>query len=262
MCGADPQWGLTVAVRPGSSPRVRSRQEQTLSFVKRERIISACAEQTARHLRQRVSLWDHLRVCGADQGHSVSEITRMGSSPRVRSRLTQFGKLIGYGRIISACAEQTPDFRVAPFASGDHLRVCGADYRPKHWKRYFEGSSPRVRSRHVEKVQADTQKGIISACAEQTGSGAFRRQRMRDHLRVCGADQAAASASAAQTGSSPRVRSRPDRHRQQGCRSGIISACAEQTVVFYCGLGWSGVAEYLIHALRGVGKRRGCQYLE
>ena len=63
-------------------------------------------------------------------------------------------------------------------------------------------------------------------------------------------------------GSSPRVRSRQPRSRDRNGLAGIISACAEQTVVFYCGLGWSGVAEYLIHALRGVGKRRGYQYLE
>ena len=63
-------------------------------------------------------------------------------------------------------------------------------------------------------------------------------------------------------GSSPRVRSRRLPYSDTDNQLRIISACAEQTVVFYCGLGWSGVAEYLIHALRGVGKRRGCQYLE
>ena len=63
-------------------------------------------------------------------------------------------------------------------------------------------------------------------------------------------------------GSSPRVRSGRRILVSVAVFPGIISACAERTVVFYCGLGWSGVAEYLIHALRGVGKRRGCQYLE
>lgn len=63
-------------------------------------------------------------------------------------------------------------------------------------------------------------------------------------------------------GLSPRVRSGRilvyDSHLYQR----IISACAERTVVFYCGLSRSGDMEYLIRALRGVGKRRGYQYLE
>ena len=83
-----------------------------------------------------------------------------------------------------------------------------------------------------------------------------------DHLRVCGADEFDIRSKLNGDGSSPRVRSGRVADRSATARGGIISACAERTVVFYCGLGWSGVAEYLIHALRGVGKRRGCQYLE
>ena len=79
---------------------------------------------------------------------------------------------------------------------------------------------------------------------------------------MCGADISYLVDAPVLQGSSPRVRSRLLVDDGVKVDVGIISACAEQTVVFYCGLGWSGVAEYLIHALRGVGKRRGYQYLE
>ena len=53
-------------------------------------------------------------------------------------------------------------------------------------------------------------------------------------------------------GSPPRVRSRPSGHRHPRPRRGITSACAEQTVVFYCVLNQLNGVEYLIYALRRV----------
>ena len=46
---------------------------------------------------------------------------------------------------------------------------------------------------------------------------------------MCGADRPPTAPAAAPNGSSPRVRSRPCHNPRTGLRTGIISACAEQT---------------------------------
>ena len=245
----------------GSSPRVRSRRTLPV-WLANQGIISACAEQTRPRQIPDWPPWDHLRVCGADRSNNSLPRSHPGSSPRVRSRPTTPSTTFDESGIISACAEQTAGCSRPAKPSKDHLRVCGADDSLDGPDDEPRGSSPRVRSRLDGLPVAFEHGGIISACAEQTTFVFVNLHATGDHLRVCGADLQCMTIYRALLGSSPRVRSRHHKPRRHHEPRGIISACAEQTVVFYCGLGWSGVAEYLIHALRGVGKRRGCQYLE
>ena len=152
-----------------------------------------------------------------------------GSSPRVRSR---HRSKCGHRRrvwIISACAEQTSRAISSSCPVREHLRVCGADLFAFELMEKFLGSSPRVRSRRPWEVHAHQPLGIISACAEQTGTQPERRSRPWDHLRVCGADIDHIGFAASILGSSPRVRSRPSRRGPHGRSGRIISACAEQT---------------------------------
>ena len=79
-----------------------------------------------------------------------------------------------------------------PNTTMDHLRVCGAD--GLFWGDYdnMRGSPPRVRSRPRRPGHLATRPRITSACAEQTPAGPPPDRRVRDHLRVCGADQSKA----------------------------------------------------------------------
>ena len=188
VCGADNEGFGTYGKTLGSSPRVRSRPSDT------------------RWVALRAG--DHLRVCGADSGCAAIGMWRAGSSPRVRSR--RRARMIRHGRrgIISACAEQTRPCHARRPPGRDHLRVCGADFCERRAMRMTLGSSPRVRSRHMERGQLATLMGIISACAEQTTFTAIRTRPIRDHLRVCGADWIDSRIASLARGSSPRVRSR------------------------------------------------------
>ena len=174
---------------------------------------------------------DHLRVCGADPLGHCRQSPPSGSSPRVRSRPGRERLPARHPGIISACAEQTPGTGCVEAPGRDHLRVCGADPSNSSRNHAGSGSSPRVRSRLVGLALRVGVEGIISACAEQTTL--VRRQgRMRqDHLRVCGADDAAAAIATVNAGSSPRVRSRQQPQRGVNAVARIISACAEQTSV-------------------------------
>ena len=91
------------------------------------------------------------------------------------------------------------------------------------------GSSPRVRSRPNWLDEKLRRYGIISACAEQTQNKSRLSLSKTDHLRVCGADINEIWIRVFADGSSPRVRSRPGVRARRRRRTGIISACAEQT---------------------------------
>ena len=154
-------------------------------------IISACAEQTSTASRWKTGAWDHLRVCGADWRVAMTPEGLPGSSPRVRSRLEQLDGDGAVRGIISACAEQTARDRPRGRSRRDHLRVCGADATTICAPVVVTGSSPRVRSRPRWLPSKGFTHGIISACAEQTTLVRFPQSQRQDHLRVCGADDAA-----------------------------------------------------------------------
>ena len=131
--------------------------------------------------------------------------------------------------ITSACAEQTECERLQGFPDGDHLRVCGADGELGCRLRGVVGSPPRVRSRRYPCHHRNRHRGITSACAEQTRVYGSASSSVRDHLRVCGADQWPDLRSHRTRGSPPRVRSRLG-HGPVAVRPvRITSACAEQT---------------------------------
>ena len=114
VCGADTNEQRVRPISEGSSPRVRSGLHLRRRRSRPIRIISACAERTASIRNGRLSMWDHLRVCGADRRWIMPTILQPGSSPRVRSGRRGTGGISGSGGIISACAERTERLRRAP----------------------------------------------------------------------------------------------------------------------------------------------------
>ena len=156
-----------------------------------------------------------------------------GSSPRVRSGQQTRPSNHLHGGIISACAERTSCKSAVSAVEWDHLRVCGADVLSITACRPISGSSPRVRSGLGRTAPGSCRRGIISACAERTGSGANARLPPRDHLRVCGADRCCLRIRGWPSGSSPRVRSGRGTAAGWASWPGIISACAERTGRFF-----------------------------
>ena len=86
----------------------------------------------------------------------------------MRSRLTNVEVQRPRLRITSACAEQTAVWPRMGRGSGDHLRVCGADFLVLVLVKGNAGSPPRVRSRRRALSDKCVVSGITSACAEQT----------------------------------------------------------------------------------------------
>ena len=239
VCGADLFQRLVSVLYEGSPPRVRSRLTLYAADNQQIGITSACAEQTSRGRGSDRSDRDHLRVCGADLSKSAATVAEEGSPPRVRSRLRGRGRVHGRCGITSACAEQTTCGRGRWWRRRDHLRVCGADARGLLPDTVDEGSPPRVRSRQDGQDHPRVERGITSACAEQTVFIIEDDGLHRDHLRVCGADFRCCLDLLFAWGSPPRVRS-----RRIDCGDGtqamrITSACAEQTTACTPSVRWS-----------------------
>ena len=146
VCGADISLPPTPVVRWGLSPRVRSGPEATPLPPCLLRIISACAERTWNTTGRSSRTRDYLRVCGADRISVNCSSLALGLSPRVRSGLPPIPRIGSCTGIISACAERTAIDWKANCASGDYLRVCGADATCNRSACLHVGLSPRVRS--------------------------------------------------------------------------------------------------------------------
>ena len=169
-------------------------------------------------------------MCGADALKTRIDSLTSGSPPRVRSRRTSPVPRPRRVGITSACAEQTATVWKASCASGDHLRVCGADFLLQNGLQRESGSPPRVRSRLQVQTMKTNDLRITSACAEQTQVLGSLRRLSWDHLRVCGADYPMILLDGLIYGSPPRVRSRPQINNLSNPNLRITSACAEQTV--------------------------------
>ena len=194
----------------GSSPRVRGRR----------------ANKGAGH----VGHGAHPRVCGADSPCAFATASADGSSPRVRGRRWQTATKSRCPRLIPACAGQTGHGLLRCDVSGAHPRVCGADEWDTTQDLDVTGSSPRVRGRRRSAAVARRLRGLIPACAGQTPMPRVLWRRVRAHPRVCGADASIPETWGAQPGSSPRVRGRRVPRRGTVPPTGLIPACAGQTI--------------------------------
>ena len=201
-------------------------------------------------------------MCGAISDLAYQRAMTAGSSPRVRRDPIPTEVLPCPHGISSACAERSFVCVSSYTALWDHLRVCGAIRRFRHGAADRGGSSPRVRSDPVASTRLPRPRRIISACAERSKLRDSGLDMWEDHLRVCGAIQYLFDDLDQLRGSSPRVRSDPHQPGRGRAGAGIISACAERSVVFYWDLVRLDGAECLIRTLCGVVEWRCSRYLE
>ena len=138
---------LGVALGGGSSPRVRGRRAHHRVYSVRDGLIPAGAGQTDDELFGTLVARAHPRGCGADVDLLVDEGLGVGSSPRVRGRLSPRAWVRGGFGLIPAGAGQTSRTLGARRWSRAHPRGCGADKAHKTLSQPDDGSSPRVRGR-------------------------------------------------------------------------------------------------------------------
>ena len=170
----------------GSSPLVRGKHFKLLLLISRQ--------------------LDHPRLCGANVFARLVQIVRAGSSPLVRGKQDFVSHEVIVGRIIPACAGQTPEHAPRAFRDPDHPRLCGANHAHVAGALRSLGSSPLVRGKPMTCSLLLRKLRIIPACAEQTYCSTNSKAAYPDHPRCAG-----------QTGLSPVAHTRaPDHPRLCG----------------------------------------------
>ena len=174
------EWGA------GSSPRMRGTRLGEVSCKISPGIIPAYAGNTPVPIRFVRKNWDHPRVCGEHRWGMACVLFHSGSSPRMRGTREQWVQRCPRLGIIPAYAGNTLNRLVGTTCTRDHPRVCGEHFISCGDLPFTEGSSPRMRGTHRYQGWRDDGEGIIPAYAGNTPHCRRRRNRLRDHPRVCG----------------------------------------------------------------------------
>ena len=150
-----------------------------------QRIIPACAGNTAVTPTVRLSTWDH---------------------PRMRGKPNKEGTNGRRPGIIPACAGNTQVLSEYETSSGDHPRMRGEHDDRVVLRRVDQGSSPHARGTLGDLRAREAGQGIIPACAGNTPPISKTCWCNGDHPRMRGEHFKALSTAVAKLGSSPHAR--------------------------------------------------------
>ena len=213
----------------GSSPRVRGKPRAGGVDEAVDRLIPACAGKTTPRSSRRTASGAHPRVCGENVLTLFDGTAVPGSSPRVRGKPVQHRRAPQGRRLIPACAGKTNLITSAIAKCPAHPRACGENERVDADGCADKGSSPRVRGKLPQCVGHGAEHGLIPACAGKTlGLGSCARG-CRAHPRVCGENAFVALYQNCETGSSPRVRGKPELTARTLTLTRLIPARAGKT---------------------------------
>ena len=154
----------------GSSPLARGKQHPGRPDGRRQRIIPACAGETATHGDDLCLSADHPRLRGGNPKTGVSTYADGGSSPLARGKLRCHRPGGRHSWIIPACAGETRFVAKAFRNEGDHPRLRGGNKMNEIMPYYNKGSSPLARGKLDEGNKTISEFGIIPACAGETGA--------------------------------------------------------------------------------------------
>ena len=149
VCGENCAWCLMWAGRGGSSPRMRGKRSWTVTSVGRSGLIPAYAEKTTPAWSGPFLPRAHPRVCGENTFDHSAATLLIGSSPRMRGKLAETAGNATITGLIPAYAGKTRGAWRVWSRWWAHPRVCGENASPETTLVYLQGSSPRMRGKHL-----------------------------------------------------------------------------------------------------------------
>ena len=168
-------------------------------------------------------------MCGEHHARPLPFAVPQGSSPHVRGTPGRSGVRRRLRGIIPACAGNTLCLFLDCHCVWDHPRMCGEHLFGPVMTVWFLGSSPHVRGTLMMALYQSAKKGIIPACAGNTGTILRIDKRLGDHPRMCGEHAFFHWFDAPTLGSSPHVRGTLEKPFRLRTGHGIIPACAGNT---------------------------------
>ena len=158
------------------------------------------------------------------------KLLALGSSPRVRGKPDRVHVHSGGCGLIPACAGKTSCSIPPSSVHRAHPRVCGENRLLHVLSGLCDGSSPRVRGKHVSGLGEQAAGGLIPACAGKTFYSMINRAAFGAHPRVCGENSWFSFTWVWWWGSSPRVRGKLHSSDDTESWPRLIPACAGKTM--------------------------------
>ena len=168
VCGENGLLLKMAAAMSGSPPRVRGKRSTSTISIRTRRITPACAGKTSSYKDNKLSYWDHPRVCGENSNDSRVYGAVSGSPPRVRGKPPFIRVNLLCPGITPACAGKTRERSHAVAGAEDHPRVCGENRRNNQCRPSPQGSPPRVRGKPRDRLHRAIRCRITPACAGKT----------------------------------------------------------------------------------------------
>ena len=147
VCGENFRTPMPAEIWPGSSPRVRGKPTGRSDAIVSHGLIPACAGKTHQWSGRESATRAHPRVCGENLSSLSGKARCLGSSPRVRGKLTLGSNQDLATGLIPACAGKTSSMTCVRGTGRAHPRVCGENAELGFKKVGGSGSSPRVRGK-------------------------------------------------------------------------------------------------------------------
>ena len=186
VCGENEFPQDAVGLFPGSSPRMRGKQEFESLKSLASGLIPAYAGKTNQNDTVSVYAWAHPRVCGENRRAKCESIILMGSSPRMRGKQRRGSLQALRVGLIPAYAGKTGRSISAWLNKWAHPRVCGENLYFLRLAEPTNGSSPRMRGKLLWWSTGFRVHGLIPAYAGKTTAPTNRGFPQGAHPRVCG----------------------------------------------------------------------------
>ena len=171
----------------------------------------------------------HPRACGENGRGLIPSVPREGSSPRMRGKPEAASDGLELPRLIPAHAGKTTRQRRTRELARAHPRACGENESGFLRGSFEAGSSPRMRGKHLDCPAWAASEGLIPAHAGKTKAPGAIISKYPAHPRACGENRIERANNLHAEGSSPRMRGKRLRGREQACSGGLIPAHAGKT---------------------------------
>ena len=227
--GENPHLGYVEVYAQGSSPLTRGKPMTTLDYLMNVGLIPAHAGKTRRqrdlHLLDRA----HPRSRGENLSRLGCVMSRTGSSPLTRGKLSRRAGGLSLARLIPAHAGKTRSACVGSVSMRAHPRSRGENRWRRASPRRTGGSSPLTRGKHGQPVVDLIINGLIPAHAGKTCLPGLVGAHAEAHPRSRGENQDENIVNLSKQGSSPLTRGKLNRRRHGQGGLGLIPAHAGKT---------------------------------
>ena len=185
---------------------MRGKPHARLPLTPPSRNIPAYAGKTLRVTKLTYTHEEHPRVCGENDVTITDRKCAVGTSPRMRGKLSSPWPMVWTSRNIPAYAGKTPPRWFPPGCLPEHPRVCGENPPLSPPRRATAGTSPRMRGKRFPTHRQQRKEGNIPAYAGKTNPGHSLWHYGEEHPRVCGENVSSSASVVYATGTSPRMR--------------------------------------------------------